>query len=65
MNLARPFKAGKKPKGIRRRVATTKEKASIVARRREPTTNRNPALKRRAKLISTLRVENADFRTML
>jgi hypothetical protein len=60
MNLARPFKAGQAHQGISRRVATTGNLGpdSIVATRREQQITSTPALKRRAKLMPTLRVED-------
>ena len=57
MNLARPFKAGKGQRGVRRRVATPE---TGFNRRYATRTGTNviPALKRRAKFIPTLRVED-------
>ena len=62
MNLARPFKAGRESARTPRRVATT-ETAGINRRYATRTFgNFNPALKRRAKLRPTLRVETAQAR---
>src|ERR1043166_1745612 len=62
MNLARPFKAGKVTQRCRSRVATPEILIySIVATRRRYRIGLIPALKRRAKFISTLRVATADF----
>jgi hypothetical protein len=61
MNLARPFKAGKSQQRFAVTVATSGLKVySIVATRRQRGDNVSPALKRRAKFISTLRVETLD-----
>ena len=57
MNLARPFKAGKDQRGVRRRVATTE--TGFNCRYATRTSNDLiPALKRRAKFIATLCVED-------
>jgi hypothetical protein len=59
MNLARPFKAGKRPSRIRVALATPENCAQF--NRRYATTVFNafaPALKGRAKFMPTLRVES-------
>ncbi|HBB89059.1 MAG TPA: hypothetical protein DC047_15750 [Blastocatellia bacterium] len=57
-NLARPFKAGNDQAEHSRRVATLETRAySIVATRRKQKKDLIPALKRRAKLVQTLRVK--------
>ena len=59
MNLARPLKAGKAERDMPRRVATAEIEAEFNHRYATGTANNLiPALKRRAKFIPTLRVEN-------
>jgi hypothetical protein len=58
LSLARRFNAGKYAIEATRRVATTENMTQIVTtRRNNPTPLFLPALKRRAKVMSTLRVE--------
>jgi hypothetical protein len=59
MSLARPFKAGKNKHGLPRRVATPETRVIQPSLRDANRDNRIPALKRRAKLIPTLRVEDS------
>jgi hypothetical protein len=62
MSLARPFKAGKVKQNRPRRVATHETGSRIQSSLSDE--NRNdliPALKRRAKLMPTLRVEDTEL----
>jgi hypothetical protein len=58
MSLARPFKAGKGHESYQRRVATLEIDEFNRRYATSPANHVIPALKRRAKLIPTLRVED-------